>query len=454
MNRFERIGVTFRFAPQEVDLVLDFSRPEQKGTSWEVAVRRRAGHLFTRRIQLLTDPKAGNTKRLIDEVNALGIGDAALLAKLFLEVTESVLASHRTGHPAQDMIGEMHRPPPPAWASQGLLLKNKPNCWLGAASTGKSTLAKAICTYYATGYRFCDREMEQGVAMYLDWEDDYDSFARTVYDICANLGVRDEWPPLIYVDMHGSRLRDRVESLARDIHRRHVGLLVLDAVAAMGAVPDEHVTYEMIALEMADCLDSLPPVTVLALDHVTGEESKAIKSTRRNGFMPNVPTKGRGSVRKLEYFRNQWTLTADAQAEEQGRHVVNWDHTKLNLGKLERPGFATEILHYPEEISIIVRAREVYTFEQPPDDDTKGGNLLRALGAYWRTPRELAEEVDARPPTEARIESVRTTLNRFAGKGLVDKSSSSPVRYRKRCLEVDGNVVSFPESQTPDPDIT
>lgn len=442
MNRFERIGVTFRFAPTELDLVLDFSRPEQKGTSWEVAIRRRAGHLFTRRIQLLTDPGRGSTKALIDELKSLGIGGEEQLKKLLLEVAESVLASHRTGHPAQEMNGEMRRPPPPPWLSQGLLLKNKPNCWLGAASTGKSTLAKAICAYYATGFRFCDREMEQGTAMYLDWEDDYDSFARTIFDVCQNLGWRGDWPPLVYVDMHGSRLRDRVEALSRDIHRRHVGLLVLDAVAAMGAVPEEHVMYETIALEMADCLEALPPVTVLALDHVTGEESKAIKS--RNGLRSNVPTKARGSVRKLEYFRNQWTLTADVRAEEQGRHVVNWDHTKLNLGKLERPGFATEILHYPEEISIVLRAQE-QAYVAQPSDDTKGGTLLGALGDRWLTPRELAEEVDEQPPTPGRIESVRTTLDRFVDKGLVDKTVSTPKRYKRRCLEVDGNLVRLPD---------
>jgi len=418
---------------------MDFSRPEQKGTSWEVAVRRHAGHLFTRRIQLLTDPRTGNTKRLVDEIKGLGIGDESVLSKLFLEVSESVLASHRNGHPSQELRGQMRRPPPPAWLSQGLLLKNKPNCWLGAASTGKSTLAKAICAYYATGYRFCDREMEQGVAMYLDWEDDYESFARTIFDVCWNLGIRDEWPPLVYVDMHGSRLRDRVESLAREIHRKNVGLLVLDAVAAMGAVPDEHVNYEGIALEMADCLDSLPPVTVLALDHVTGEESKAINASTRG--KPPVPTKGRGSVRKLEYFRNQWTLTADAQAEGVDRHVVNWTHTKLNLGKRE-PGFATEILHHAQEISIVVRPQVIY---EPNEDEQKTTVLLRALGDHWRSPRELALEVDGHEPSEGRVESVRTLLNRAMSKGLAQRDHGRPVRYStSRQVATQDNLLTFP----------
>ena len=75
---------------------------------------------------------------------------------------------------------------------------------------------------------------------------------------------------------------------------------------------------------------------------------------------------------------------------------------------------------------------------------TLQGNLLRAMGERWCTPRELAEETDSRVPTPGRIEGIRTTLNRFVKQGLVDKSVSSPVRYRRWCLEVDGNVVRLP----------
>lgn len=423
MSRFEKAGASYRFSPDEVDLSLDFSRPEQKAASWEVAVRRRsAGHLFTRRITLLTSPRSGNTKTLIDEIVRMGIGEAALLERLLLEACESVLASHRNGHPSQELRGRMRRPPPASWLCQGLLMKDKPNCWLGAASTGKSTLAVAVCVYYASGFRFCDRDTEQGVPMFLDWEEDFDTFQRIVFDVCRNLGVQDEWPPMVYVPMRGQRLRDRVESLGREIHDKHVGLVVMDAVAAMGAVPDEHLTYEAVALEMADCLDSLPPVTVLALDHVTGEEFKDLRRPTLRTSKAFVPNKARGSVRKVEYFRNQWTLVTDVEAEKLGRHVVNWEHTKINQGKKEVGGFATEILHYPEEISIMVRAKEVYdevADEEPSSDAERAVRELTRVSP--QSAHEVAWRVDGKPPTRQREDSIRRALDRAVKRGLLRK---------------------------------
>ena len=436
--------MNYRFTPHEVDLQLLFSRPEQKGTSWEVAVRRRsAGHLFTRRINLLTSSeKAGNTKNLVEEMRDAGFGDVKLLGKLMLECNESVLASHRNGHPAVQLNGPMVRPSGPLWLCGGLLMKNKPNCWLGGASTGKSTLAAAAAVYYATGFRFCDREMEQGVAMYLDWEEDEETFRQIVYDVARNLGVT-EWPPIIYVNMHGQRLRDRAELLTREVHDHHVGLLVLDAVAAMGAVPDEHVTYESIALEMSECLDSLPPVTVLALDHVTGDEFKDQRRPRLVG-KPFVPNKARGSVRKVEFFRNQWTLMTDVRAEECGRHVVNWHHTKINRG-VRLPSFATEILHYAEEISVMVRPMEVPEPEDEPDTKTRRliVHLARTGG---RTARELTLEIEGHEPSRSQVESTRKLLERAVEHEQLLKDDHKPPRYFCRQGDEQGVLIPFPGS--------
>jgi len=442
VNRFDRIGLNYRFAPNEVKLVLDFTRPDRDGTSWEVAVRRQDGrHVFTRRINLLSSPSVGNIKALVSELVVDQVGERTLLERLLREACESVLASHRNGQAPFIVEGHVVRPPDPAWLCRGLLLKDKPNCWLGAASTGKSTLAKAVCAYVAAGFRFLDRETEQTTPLYLDWEDDHESFERTVYDICRNLGV---WPlpRMLWLGMHGHRLRDRVEMLGALIAQERVGLMVVDAVAASGGSPGEHMTYESIALEMADCLDVLPRVTVLALDHVTGAEHKAIALGRAP-----VPIKARGSERKLEYFRNQWSLVTDVEAEQDGQHVVEWTHTKYNLGKKEREGFATEILHREQELAINVRAKRMHDEEpQGPSEDTKAYALLEGLGG-GRSPRELALQVDGHEPSDSRIRSVRTTLERYVRKGLVERDDGPPVRYRRRQPGTpEGVLIPFPRT--------
>ena len=416
---FRRIGLGFEFVPDGVPLLLAFSRPNaaRDELSFEVGVRRRDGRtIITRRVNLMASPTRGSQKELIEELNGLVRADWVTLMR---EATESVLASHRAGRPFMVTQGEITRPPPPSWLCQGLLLKDKPNCWLGAASTGKSTLAKAMCAYYASGFRFCDREMERGTPLYLDWEDDHESFNRVVFDVCRNLGV---WPlpRMLWRDMHGYRLRDQVETLAAKIDGEGVGLLVLDAVAAAGGSTGEHMSWEAIALELEQCLGALPPVTVLALDHVTGAEHKA---------RGTVPIKARGAERKLEFYRNQWSLVTDDQAEEDGRHVVNWTHTKINLGRKELP-FATEIEHRESEISIVWHPLERRRVMPESDDDSKATQLLRSLaGTNGRTARELALQVDGREPSLGRVRSVRVTLERALKRGLVGRDDGPPVRY-------------------------
>jgi hypothetical protein len=70
-----------------------------------------------------------------------------------------------------------------------------------------------------------------------------------------------------------------------------------------------------------------------------------------------VPMKARGAERKVEFFRNQWTLVLDRGELEAGRHIVSWHHTKLNVS-VPRPAFATEIVHYDGDLSIQERGVE------------------------------------------------------------------------------------------------
>jgi len=435
--RFRRVGVDFAFAPAEVPVQLRFERVRDRGDEvyTQVAVLTAQGEpVITRHVNLMTGPTRGAMAELVKELHEINTSIPMDVWKtLMREAGESVIRAHRKGRPIETIEGAIERPAPPAWLCRGLLLKHKPNCWLGAASTGKSTLAKAMCAYYASGYRFLDREMEKGVPLYLDWEDDLDSFARVVYDVCRNLGVY-PLPKMHWRDMHGYRLRDQVETLAALIDRERIGLIVLDAVAAAGGSTGEHMTWEAVALELEQCLGALPPVTVLALDHVTGAE-------HRNGG--TVPIKARGAERKLEYYRNQWTLMPDERAAQVGRHVINWHHTKLNVDARERP-FATEIVHRESEISVLLRPMEV--MEDAPQEDTKAARLLAELATTsGRSARELALQVDGHEPSPARVKSVRKTLDRAEKRGEVERLPGDVVRFRtRRQVSSDGTLIPFP----------
>lgn len=429
--RFSREGLAYRFAPAEAPVVLLFSRPAEHRDelTFEVAVRRPDGqHVLTRRVNILGSSTRGSIKELGDELSAEVKGPD--WRKLLREACESVLASHRAGSPLHTVAGEMQRPAPPEWLCEGLLLKNKPNVWLGAASTGKSTLAKAICVYYAAGYRFCERPMEQGVPLYLDWEDDVDDFMRVAYDVCRNLGV---WPvPLmLWRDMHGRRLRDQIESLATIIDREHVGLLVIDAIAAAGGPPSEHSSWESVALELEVALGALPPVTILGLDHVTSQQ-------HQDGSV--VPLKARGAERKVEFIRNQWTLMLDREAQAYGRHLVQWFNTKINRLKLGA-SFVTELLHYDAELSVVVRPLDTSTEAFERLSDTQ-----KCVRYLQDTPAQTVAEVTWAVfgvSTRNKIESTRVLLKRAQARGLVWVDDGG--RWWAKQLSANGQLPFDPE---------
>lgn len=330
---FRPEGIGYRDEPLP-GLVLHYSRLKDHSdeTDAELWIERDGIFLSRQRVNLMagSGPKV---KALAEAIGArLDDGDSK---RLVLDSFERVLQAHRDGLTILTPEGDPPVFVPNEWLCEPLLLKGKVNCWLGAAGSGKSTLAKGLCVYYAAGFDFLGKPTMQGVPLYLDWEDDYADFQRVLGQVCRELGVSPV-PRTHYISMHGKRLRDQTEQLCRLISEHGIGLVVIDAIAAAGAVPGEHITYEAVALEIEQAFGLMPPgVTVLALDHVTSAEHKS----------GGVALKGRGSERKVEFIRNQWTVAQDLEEARHGRHLVVAHHTKIN-GDRKRPPIGINIRHY------------------------------------------------------------------------------------------------------------
>lgn len=406
---FKREGMGYRFEPQGIPIAMRFSRltDRRDETTAELSIARADGsHILRRRINLLA--ASGSTlKGLGEDLSAEELGIDVEWSRILRDGFESVLEAHRNGVVVESIKGDIARPNPPQWLCDGLLLKNKVNCWLGAAGTGKSTLAKAMCVYYAAGFKFLGRDMGQGLPLYMDWEDDSEDLRRVIHDVCRNLGV---WPvpEVLWMNMRGKRIRDHVEMLSTLLDQRGVGLVVLDAIAAAGGSPGEHMSWEAIALELEQCLGMLPPVTVLGLDHVTSEEHK-------NGSKV-VPMKARGAERKVEFFRNQWSLVLDRDELEAGRHVVSWNHTKVNV-VLPRPPFTTEIVHREGDLSIIAKGIEASpaAVERLPYQKQ---NVLYVIEHPGKTAESICMAVRG-DSTKPKVDGTRVELSRAAKRGEI-----------------------------------
>ena len=243
--------------------------------------------------------------------------------------------------------GVRRKPQGVRWLLDGLVMSGTINCLLAAPETGKSTQALGIGIAHAAGCGIFGRSMQKGVTYFLDWEGDLDTFQERYQKIAAGMGID---PPkgMIY-ERHSAPLRYVLHHVARTIDQKGVTLLIIDAVTtAAGSMGDKG--YEAVAVDLEVALRSLPVgVTVLLVDHVDGETVKN----------RSVPIKGRGSTRKLEFVRNQWSLVLDQDSAQNGEHVVGWVHTKKNRIKT-LPPFGVRITHEDESVRFdTLEARDV-----------------------------------------------------------------------------------------------
>lgn len=341
---FKREGLSYRYQPSvaKVEFVLSRIKDVRDDVSVELVAQRIGQRLpfVHRRVNLLQ--ASGVPKSLLDDLKEQDFGQDIAWKDVLSDCFERVIDAHRNGLVLEFAGGNQLRPPNATWLCDGLVMEDKLNCWLGSGSTGKSTLAKLLATCCATGNRFLGRSTLECQSLYLDWEDERHDFTRYILDLCRNLGVTHP-PEIPWIRMKGKRLRDNIDSVARYIDQTDAKLVIIDAIAAAGGAGGDHRNWEDIALELDACIGQLPMVTVLGLDHVSGDDHRNAKV--------RVPIKARGSERKFEIYRNQWSLLADEEMREHGHHVVNWYHTKINAGTY-RPSFSVEIEHRTDEISV------------------------------------------------------------------------------------------------------
>lgn len=318
--------------------------------------------------------------------------------------------------------GVRRKPRGVSWLLDGLIMEGTINCLLAAPETGKSTQGLGIGIAHQAGCGIYGRTITKGTTYFLDWEGDRDTFEERLEKISAGLGI--EPPAGIIYERHAAPLRYVLNHVARTVDRHGVTLLIIDAVTtAAGSIGERG--YEAVAVDLEVALRSLPiGVTVLLIDHV---DSETVKGN-------TVPIKGRGSTRKLEFVRNQWSLVLDKEAQaNRDEHVVGWVHTKKNRVKT-MPPFGVRLIHGDDDIRFeVTEAAAVGPLAQR-------GTILQRMrqaieeNAAGMSVRALAMVVLGRDDDAAQ-QQIRNNLKRDAGRTFT---------------RLPGGIIDLREDQRPD----
>lgn len=325
--RLVRDGLGWQFLPAQAPVSFSFSRFTERSseTTAELHVQALSGggreHLLRRRVNLLGSRTLADLARDL-EVATEGAGFP--WRRVVEQAFASVLEAHRRGEDVQLLGGREVAPPKPAHLIRGLLLANTANTWFGPGGTGKSTAAAAACVAVQHGLPFAGRETCHAVPLYLDYEDEEEPFERILWEVSRGYGL--DQSARVHWRRMKAPLAQEIAEIAALVSRIGAGLVVIDsATRAMGAA-GEHGTYESTAVAFAEAIRALGKVTTLILDHVDG-------ATVAAGI---VSKKSYGSIHKMNFVRNAWSLTPDEQADAQ---TVGWSHAKVNWIERERVPF-------------------------------------------------------------------------------------------------------------------
>lgn len=395
-------GLGWRFSPAEAPVTIGFSRIVERSSELTAEIHvQTAGndptHVLRRRVNLLGARTPADLSRDLDlATDAAGWPWRKIIEQAFASVVEA----YREGEGERLLGGKRLAPPPPAHLIDGLLLKNTANTWFGPGGTGKSTAAAASCVAHVLGRDFAGRPVEKGVPLYLDWEDEEEAFERMLWDVSRGYGLEES------ARVHWRRMRaplkDDIAYISALIDRIGATLVVIDsATRAMGSAGD-HGTYESTAVSFAEAIRAIGKVTILIIDHVDGASVKE----------GAVAKKSYGSIHKMNFVRNAWSLTPDEEAQDQ---TVGWTHAKVNY-VAKHPPFGIRYERDPVFGGLSLVQLEAADVAPIAATMTLAGRIAAALGRTGvMSVKDIAIDVIGSDERKD-VEKIRVTLKRDMGR--------------------------------------
>lgn len=384
------MGYAAGFDDEAVEIAVDHLRRRSGELVGELTVEcglveRYGGHLHRANFNLSSTTARNTLAKTLDErARPHQIDWRGLLESFCM----AVLGKEREGAPIQT-VGHLPARAAQAYRIGPLLPEGKTTIIYAAGGTGKSFLATGMAVAVASGHGFIGYPVHPGGVLYLDWETDAYEIDDRVKKVAAGMAVA---TPQIHYRACAGSFDDMTEEVSRFVDEQGIGLVIIDSVGMATAASRDGGDANESAIRLFTALRHLS-TTVLALDHITGDDVKAEKAV----------AKPYGSIYKVNLARSVFELRRSTSEDEQ-IHLALF-HRKVNNGKPLKP-IGIRMDHTDTAVTFRKEEVEEIDLVAATSNATRIG---RALHIGPLTVEQIAEA------TGVTTGSVRTTLNRGRG---------------------------------------
>ncbi len=318
-------------------------------------------------------------------------------------------------------FSEMKVPAPRRYLLKDLVLASYVTLLHGDGGVAKSLLVLALCVAVSGGSeRWLGRDVENGPALYLDFELDAEEQARRVHQLCRGAGLAEPPDGLLYMSALGYTAREAFTAALEACEEHDVKLLVLDslgpALQGDAEASRDVISFFSQAMEPFRAIG----VGVLIIDHQS--KLQAGQSYQSKGAF--------GSVYKNNLARS--VIQVEATERGEGTLTLRLRHKKHNFGPLAEPFGAT--LTFAEE-KVTLEPVELEAAELAEEATLNATDRVKlALEQGPAYPWEIAEF------TSLAVKTVKNSLTGLRKQGLVEPTGQTESRTEQVQLSVPASL--------------
>lgn len=321
----EGMGYTWSVSEHEIQMRADYITARADEVNVELTVTRRGRHLYLARFNTTSATSRGTLVRALDKATD---GMRIPWERLVEQFSVAVLRLERQGEQTQYTAKAPRRPV--RYLVDSLIIEGKTNSIFGPGGSGKGYLCVGLCCALASRVALGDLSVMEARPVYLDWEDDFETFQERLNRVALGFGV--DVPRIPYRRMRGT-VPDRINEVARILSDEGATCVFIDSFSAAGGTKSERQGWDEIAHRFFDACNLIPDMTWLLIDHVASDNLK------------DPVGKAYGSIQKMNRLRNAWELRSDQEPGADIVHIKLFDAKWNHVGRRKPLGVQMHFRH-------------------------------------------------------------------------------------------------------------